>query len=107
MFQATTLSNVASGYIMMHWQPQLEYCVQFWTPQNKKNIKLLESVQKRVRKMVKGLDRKTYEEQLRTLDVFSPRAQEASWQPVAPHREQRGSAEFCSLETATGAEGMA
>jgi len=31
---------------------------------------------------------------------------EASRQPMAPHREWRGSAELCSLVTATGTEGM-
>jgi len=36
-------------------------------PQYKEDIKLLESVQKRVMKMVRGLEDKTYEEQLKSL----------------------------------------
>lgn len=41
--------------------PHLEYYVLFWAPHYKKNIELLEPVQ-RTMKLVKGLGNKTYQE---------------------------------------------
>ena len=69
-------------------RPHLEYCVQAWGPQHKKDVELLEYVHRRAMKMIKGLEHLSYEEWLRELGLLS--LEKALGRPVMAFQNLKG-----------------
>ena len=52
-------------------RPHLECCDQFWAAQYKRDMDILERVQRRGPKMIKGLEHLSYKKRLRELGLLS------------------------------------
>ena len=52
-------------------RPHMEYCIQFWSLQYKKDMNMLEQAKRRARKITRGLQHLCYRKWLRELRLFS------------------------------------
>jgi len=69
--KSSVASRSSEGILPLCSGPHLESCVQLWSPQHRKDMDLLERVQRRATKMIRRMEHLSYEERLRELGLFS------------------------------------
>jgi len=71
-------------------RPHLESGVQLWSPRRKKNMDLLERVQRRATKMIRGMEHLSCEKKAERVGAVQPGEEKAAGRP------------YCSLPVAEG-----
>ena len=64
------VASRARKVIVPLMRPQLEHCVHVCFPQHRKDAELLEMVQRRITKIMQGLESFCYEDRLKELGLF-------------------------------------
>ena len=71
-FISRGLEDKSRNVLLRLWsEPILEYCEQFWAPYLRKDVLVLEGVQRRSTRMIPGMKGLSYEERLRSLGLYS------------------------------------
>ena len=65
----SSVASRAREVILSHYsalvRPHLEHCIQMWSPQKRRDMELLEHVQRRATEMIQGMEHHLYEDRLR------------------------------------------
>jgi len=71
-------------------KPYLEYCVEVWGPQYRKDVELLERVHRRAMNMIRGPEQLLYEDRLMELGLFSMEKRRLQGDPIAAFQYLKG-----------------
>ncbi|GAB0178433.1 mitochondrial enolase superfamily member 1 [Grus japonensis] len=71
-------------------RPHLEYCLQLWGPQCRRDMELLERVQRKTIEKIRGLEQLSYEDRLRELALFSLEKRWLQGDPIAAFQYLKG-----------------
>ncbi|GAB0205486.1 hypothetical protein GRJ2_003014200 [Grus japonensis] len=71
-------------------RPHLEYCIQLWGHQYRRDMELLDRVQRRVTKLIRGLEHLSYEDRLRELGCSAWRREGSGENLQQPSSTSRG-----------------
>ena len=72
-------------------RPHLKYCVQFWHPQQNKDMELLEQFRRGPRRVIRGLEHLPYKDKLRELALFSKEKRRLQGDLRAAFQDVKGS----------------
>ena len=68
---ASSAREVILPLCSMLVRPHLEYCIQMWSPRYRRDMDLLERIQRKATEKIHGMEHLSYEDKLRELGMFS------------------------------------